>query len=171
MPETAPQHPLDPARPLKAPGSPAGVRLRSVQPRSGPLEVDGHGLFDPIISVGFGRDARDRVQAAGADVTYLETRAPHTGDPRILGEAELALRQVMPANKVNRSVRPRGEVQVYFYSKGWPCLFPQHGPGKKHLRRIQLSAWQGRLIRAAPHLLLGGLIHSDGCRDRNVVNG
>jgi phospholipase/carboxylesterase len=45
-----------------------------------------HGSWDPIISVGFGRDARDRAQAAGADVTYLETEAPHTVDPRILGD-------------------------------------------------------------------------------------
>jgi len=45
-----------------------------------------HGAWDPIISVGFGRDARDRARAAGADVTYLETEAPHTVDPRILDD-------------------------------------------------------------------------------------
>jgi phospholipase/carboxylesterase len=45
-----------------------------------------HGTLDPIISVGFGRDARDRARAAGADVTYLETDAPHTVDPRILSD-------------------------------------------------------------------------------------
>jgi hypothetical protein len=55
--------------------------------------------------------------------------------PGILEEAESALRQVMPANKVNRCAQASGEVEVYSYSKAWPCLFPQHGPGKKHLRR------------------------------------
>jgi phospholipase/carboxylesterase len=45
-----------------------------------------HGSWDPIISVGFGRDARDRAEAAGAQVTYLETEAPHTVDPRVLGD-------------------------------------------------------------------------------------
>jgi hypothetical protein len=53
----------------------------------------------------------------------------------ILEGAESALRQVMPANKVNRCAQASGEVEVYSYSKAWPCLFPQHGPGKKHLRR------------------------------------
>ena len=45
-----------------------------------------HGSWDPVISAGFGRAARDRAQAAGAEVTYLETEAPHTVDPRVLGD-------------------------------------------------------------------------------------
>jgi hypothetical protein len=45
--------------------------------------------------------------------------------------------------------------------------FPQHGPGRKHLRRIVLSDWQLRLTHAHPGALIRGLIHSDGCR---VVN-
>ena len=32
--------------------------------------------------------------------------------------------------------------EVHAYSRAWPCLFPQHGPGKKHLREIRLVAWQ-----------------------------
>jgi hypothetical protein len=91
--------------------------------------------------------------------------------PRILDEAELALRQVVPASKVNRYAQPSGEVEVCSYSKTWPCLLPQHGPGKKHLRRIELSAWQERLVHAAPHLLLRGLVHSDGCRFMNTGRG
>ena len=27
-------------------------------------------------------------------------------------------------------------------SKHWPCLFPQHGPGRKHTRKIELEQWQ-----------------------------
>ena len=46
----------------------------------------GHGIYDPIISVDFGRDARDRLIAAGADVTYRESPMPHTIDPAFLGE-------------------------------------------------------------------------------------
>ncbi len=41
-----------------------------------------HGSQDPIIGVQFGRDARDRATAAGADVLYLESAVPHTIDPR-----------------------------------------------------------------------------------------
>ncbi len=28
--------------------------------------------------------------------------------------------------------------------KHWPCLLPQHGPGRKHERRIELAPWQQR---------------------------
>lgn len=46
----------------------------------------GHGTYDPIISVEFGREARDRLAAAGADVTYRESPMPHTIDPAFLAE-------------------------------------------------------------------------------------
>jgi phospholipase/carboxylesterase len=46
----------------------------------------GHGTHDPIISVDFGRDARDRLTAAGADVTYAEAPMPHSVDPGFLAE-------------------------------------------------------------------------------------
>jgi hypothetical protein len=48
--------------------------------------------------------------------------------------------------------------------KHWPCVFPQHGPGRKHLRRIALVDWQQEIVRAQPRQLLRGLFHSDGCR-------
>src|SRR5262245_56281495 len=58
------------------------------------------------------------------------------------------------------------------YSKHWPCLFPQHGPGRKHERSIELVTWQQEIAIAHPKELLRGLIHSDGCRvianDRGV---
>ena len=46
----------------------------------------GHGTYDPVISVEFGRDARDRLTRAGADVTYRESPMPHTIDPDFLEE-------------------------------------------------------------------------------------
>jgi hypothetical protein len=48
--------------------------------------------------------------------------------------------------------------------KHWPCLFPQHGPGMKHLRKIELTAWQQKIVAVYPDRLLRGLFHSDGCR-------
>lgn len=45
--------------------------------------------------------------------------------------------------------------------------FPQHGPGRKHLRRIVLSDWQLELTHQHPGALIRGLIHSDGCRVLN----
>lgn len=53
----------------------------------------------------------------------------------------------------------------------WPCLFPQHAPGEKHLRTIELSPWQADIAARYPGRLLRGLIHSDGCRVLNYVKG
>ncbi|MGZ5172505.1 MAG: hypothetical protein ACXWCY_34300, partial [Burkholderiales bacterium] len=44
---------------------------------------------------------------------------------------------------------------------------PQHGPGPKHRRSIELLDWQEELTTANPRALIRGLIHSDGCR---VIN-
>jgi hypothetical protein len=59
------------------------------------------------------------------------------------------------------------------HSKFWVHLFPQHGPGRKHLRPIQLVGWQQEIVEEFPGLLLRGLIHSDGCRiiARECKNG
>ncbi len=46
----------------------------------------GHGTFDPVIDVAFGRAARDTLVAAGAEVLYKEYPLPHTLDPEFLGE-------------------------------------------------------------------------------------
>jgi hypothetical protein len=51
--------------------------------------------------------------------------------------------------------------------KHWPCLFPQHGPGRKHDRTIVLDQWQQRIVEAHPGPFLRGLFHSDGCRANN----
>jgi hypothetical protein len=65
----------------------------------------------------------------------------------------------------------RGEraVEVSIYSKQLPMLFPQHGPGRKHDRLIELTEWQQALISRRPGLLVRGLIHSDGCRFMNTI--
>ena len=46
----------------------------------------GHGTLDPVIPVEFGRDARDRLSALGADLVYRESPMAHTIDPRRLPE-------------------------------------------------------------------------------------
>ena len=48
----------------------------------------GHGTHDPVISVEFGRAARERLSAAGASVTYEESPMPHTIDPQFLRELQ-----------------------------------------------------------------------------------
>jgi len=64
-----------------------------------------------------------------------------------------------------------GCVELYTNWKHWICLFPQHGPGPKHARQISLEPWQVRSISRYPDAFLAGLIHSDGCRCMNRVNG
>jgi phospholipase/carboxylesterase len=44
----------------------------------------GHGTFDPVIPVEFGRAARDQLLAAGAELLYEEYPLPHTLDPAFL---------------------------------------------------------------------------------------
>lgn len=62
-----------------------------------------------------------------------------------------------------------GCVNVYAYWKHWPCVFPQHSEGRKHRRRILLEPWQEEMVSRNPHLLLRGLIHSDGWRGTNPI--
>ena len=45
-----------------------------------------HGTQDQIIPVELGREARDRAQAAGAEVLHLESHVPHTIDPGAIPE-------------------------------------------------------------------------------------
>jgi phospholipase/carboxylesterase len=46
----------------------------------------GHGTFDPVISVDWGRRAKETLEAAGAEVLYREYPLPHAVDPRFLDE-------------------------------------------------------------------------------------
>jgi hypothetical protein len=60
-------------------------------------------------------------------------------------------------------------VLVRSYGREWLCLFPQHGPGRKHHRPILLADWQRAIVAKYPGALLRGLIHSDGWRGLNRV--
>jgi hypothetical protein len=58
-------------------------------------------------------------------------------------------------------VSKRGCTDVHVYSNVLPNIFPQHGPGKKHNRNVELTSWQKDNLDHAS--LLKGLFHSDGC--------
>ncbi|MCF3183633.1 helix-turn-helix domain-containing protein [Streptomyces polychromogenes] len=92
--------------------------------------------------------------------------------PGLMDDAEQAMRRVFPFNQVCR-VRKVGCHNVKVYSKHLQCLFPQHGPGRKHERQIALEPWQQEIVDAHPWEFIRGLIHSDGCRITNwtVRNG
>ena len=52
--------------------------------RSGLPVAIGHGEYDPIIGVEWGRGARDRLTEAGVELTYREYPLPHAVDPGFL---------------------------------------------------------------------------------------
>jgi hypothetical protein len=93
--------------------------------------------------------------------------------PGIVAECAEAFGALLPDKRVSViSNHGRGRfVIVRSYSKSWPCLFPQHGPGPKHRRKIALEPWQDEIVTAHPEQFVRGLIHSDGCRVKNRVNG
>jgi hypothetical protein len=93
------------------------------------------------------------------------------GWPEIVNECAASMRAVFPRNRVlSYQPDPSSRCQVVaVYSKQLVCLFPQHGPGAKHLRPIRLADWQAELVREQPKPFLRGLIHSDGCRFTNRV--
>jgi hypothetical protein len=58
-------------------------------------------------------------------------------------------------------------VRVVADSQRWPEAFPQHGPGRKHARKIELVTWQREVVDRYPREFVRGLLHSDGCRTVN----
>jgi hypothetical protein len=87
--------------------------------------------------------------------------------PGLLVECARAMRALRP-NKVS-TVRRQGCTEVFSCSRHWPCLFPQHGSGKKQDRRIELAPWQSTIVRDHPADFVRGLFHFDGWRGVNRV--
>lgn len=116
----------------------------------------------------------------GHIIQYSAHRVPSLmiacGDawPGLMNDCEQAIRAVFPDNSVCR-VRRTGCHNVKVYSNHLWCMFPQHGKGKKHERRIALEPWQQVIVDAHPWEFIRGLIHSDGCRITNwttrIVSG
>ena len=55
-----------------------------------------HGTYDPVIGVEFGREARDRLDAAGLDVTYREDPVAHQIAPAAVAQARAVLERALP---------------------------------------------------------------------------
>ena len=54
-----------------------------------------HGLLDAVIGAEFGRHARDVLERAGFEVAYLESRAAHHVDPRLLPDISAWITRVL----------------------------------------------------------------------------
>jgi phospholipase/carboxylesterase len=63
-----------------------------------PRVAIGHGTLDPIIPVEFARQARETLEATGADVLYREYPLPHTIDPSFLRELSPWLTETLTAS-------------------------------------------------------------------------
>jgi hypothetical protein len=94
----------------------------------------------------------------------LQPRHPLSGDHK---ECASAVTAVAPGKRVSR-ISHGTWIEVCCYSKMRPCLFPQHGPGKKHERHIELTGWQSTLVERWPEEMVPGLIHSHGSRFQNT---
>jgi hypothetical protein len=67
------------------------------------------------------------------------------GWPGLQAQARGAMSAVMPSSSVFAVART-GCTEIKSTSKHWPCLFPQHGPGRKHQRTIELEPWQQGIV-------------------------
>lgn len=86
--------------------------------------------------------------------------------PSIIEDVAACMAAVHPTGREALLRRP-GCVNVQSRWQHWPCLFPQHGPGPKHLRPILLEEWQRTIVEDHPGSFLRGLFHSDGSRVTN----
>ncbi|HET7340781.1 MAG TPA: helix-turn-helix domain-containing protein [Methylomirabilota bacterium] len=94
----------------------------------------------------------------------------HRDDTAVIEGAARAIPTLRPGRPVG--FRRKGAMTIVnSYSNAWPSLFPQHGPGRKHERRIVLDAWQRELVERHPTDFVRGCIDSDGCRHRRLVAG
>jgi hypothetical protein len=106
----------------------------------------------------FSRDPRANRLCIVQDVRY----------PNLIELAITSINESAMEGTVNTSSRV-GCIEICASWQHWPCLFPQHGPGRKHHRSIVLEDWQNRIVGSYPRQLLRGLIHSDGSRTINRV--
>lgn len=87
--------------------------------------------------------------------------------PAIIEEIRTAMKLTLSSTPVP-SFPHRGRATILKANHpALPFAFPQHGAGRKHKRRIELTDWQLELTERHPRELLRGLIHSDGWRTIN----
>ena len=87
--------------------------------------------------------------------------------PGLMEECAESILKVFPVSVFR--VQREGCTEIKATSKHWRCVFPQHGTGMKHTRKISLDPWQHRIVREQPERFVRGLMHSDGCRLTNRV--
>lgn len=145
----------------------AGTR-RGPSSRADCPRCNGRPLDEPAYAYLLGLYLGDGCLTRGRRDVYALCLACSDAWPGLLTAAKRAVSAVMPASSVF-GVRRVGMTEVKSYSKHWPCLFPQHGPGRKHIRTIELAGWQQVIVERYPGDFARGLFHSDGYRGVNRV--
>jgi hypothetical protein len=88
----------------------------------------------------------------------------------LISACEQAINIVLPKNRVFFASK-QGCVDIIVCSIHLVQMFPQHGIGKKHDRKLTFEDWQWTIIDEFPLEVFRGLYHSDGSRAQNIVNG
>jgi hypothetical protein len=82
----------------------------------------------------------------------------------IVRDARELLERCFPEHRVGQFRTGKGTTTILsLYCTHLACLFPQHGPGRKHRRSIVLEGWQTGIVEREPWRFLRGCIRSDGC--------
>jgi hypothetical protein len=144
--------------------SPQASCPRCETPRSLPAP---RGSYAYLLGLYLGDGCISRVGDSRKDVWVLRIMCADAW-PGLLDDCKQAMRALRPGNIVGCRQRD-GCAEVRSCSKHWPCLFPQHGPGRKHERRIELEAWQQVIVAEHAGDFARGLFHSDGYRGINRV--
>jgi Homeodomain-like domain len=103
--------------------------------------------------------------------TYVLRIYLHRDQHEVIERVRRAIATLLPGHRVGLGVHHGAGIAMQCYFQGWIDLFPQHGPGRKHSRRIILEPWQRDIVTRHPEEFIRGCIESDGCRHRRIVKG
>src|SRR4051812_34299653 len=77
----------------------------------------------------------------------------------IVRDARELLERCFPEHRVGQFRTGKGTTTILsLYCTHLACLFPQHGPGRKHRRSIVLEGWQTGIVEREPWRFLRGCI-------------
>lgn len=117
-----------------------GQTLSAGQPHRTSSLVEIHGNSAPstptssVYTSVTGASAR-RHEASGVCVIFQDAR--YEG---LIDECARTVRSIVGRDPGRISMQ--GCIEIYSNWKHWTCLFPQHGPGRKHGRDMSLLVWQ-----------------------------
>lgn len=176
---TAADHPSIARQAETRRGKPRGPYKRRLRTAGG-LSVVSMNEIDPVALIPSGREA-DYAYLFGlylgdGSIADKQNRLEISLDsrqPEIIGSCAAAMRSLHPRGLANIRRRKNGSNcdVVNSYAWQWLVLFPQHGAGRKHRRRIELREWQRAIVEENVSPFLRGLVESDGCRFDRWVDG